>query len=120
MAHGASHGGVIAVCSAKPRATFDQLLAKLDAQREAPLLLLLEGVDDSRNLGFTLRTAEAMGAHAVLIKKHLWDFDEVEVSRPSSGAYERLPLVQIDQIAPLVALKKRNIQLVGCLAGVKL
>jgi 23S rRNA (guanosine2251-2'-O)-methyltransferase len=43
----------------------------------------------------------------------------VEIARPSSGAYESLPLVQIDDVAPLVALQQRGIKLVGCLAGVK-
>lgn len=123
MAHGHSHGGVILVCSPKPRTTFDQLIALLDKaaseRGEPPLLLLLEGIDDARNLGFTLRTAEAMGAHAVLVKKHLWDFDETEVSRPSSGAYERMPLVQFDTADSLHELKRRRIRLYGCIAGVK-
>lgn len=121
MAHGASHGGVVAVCSAKPRATPEQLLEKLASLplAEPPLLLLLEGVDDARNLGFTLRAAEAFGAHAVLVKKHLWDFDEVEVSRPSSGAYERMMLVQFESVELLRRLQGQKIRIYGCLAGVK-
>jgi 23S rRNA (guanosine2251-2'-O)-methyltransferase len=119
MAHGATHGGVLAVVSPKPRTTSDQLFALLDSLGEPPLLLLIEGVEDSRNLGFTLRSAEALGAHAVLIKKHVWDFDAVEVARPASGAYERLPLVQIDDVAPLERLRSRGVRLLGCLAGVR-
>jgi 23S rRNA (guanosine2251-2'-O)-methyltransferase len=119
MAHGSSHGGVLAVVSPKQRTTPQQLMAQLDALREPPLLLLLEGVDDARNLGFTLRSAEALGVHAVLIKKHLWDFDTVEVARPASGAYERLPLVQIESIDPLKDLQKRGLRLYGCIAGAK-
>jgi 23S rRNA (guanosine2251-2'-O)-methyltransferase len=75
LAHGATHDGVLAIVSPKPRMRADELMQMLDSLREPPLLLLVEGADDARNLGFTLRTAEAMGAHAVLIKKHLWDFD---------------------------------------------
>jgi len=119
MAHGASHGGVLAIVSAKPRLNGDQLLELVDGLREPPLLLLLEGVDDERNLGFTLRTAEAMGVHAVMIKKHLWDFDAVEVARPASGAYERLPLAQINDVEPLKQLQRRGLRLFGCLATTK-
>ena len=118
LAHGASHGGILAVCSAKPRTTFPQLLELIE-QTDHPLLLLLEGIDDARNLGFTIRSAEALGASAVLIKKHLWDFDAVEIARPSSGAYERMPLVQIDDVSPLQRLQQRGLQLIGCLAGVR-
>jgi 23S rRNA (guanosine2251-2'-O)-methyltransferase len=85
----------------------------------APLLLLIEGIEDARNLGFVLRAADALGAHAVLIKKHLWDFDPVEVARPSSGAYERVPLVQIEDTAALERLRRLGVRVVGCRAGAR-
>lgn len=119
MAHGATHGGVLAIASAKPRMSPDELIRRLDSSPAPLLLLLLEGIDDARNLGFVLRTAEATGADAVLIKKHLWDFDPVEVARPSSGAYERLALVQVESVEPLRDLQRRGVRLLGCLAGVK-
>jgi 23S rRNA (guanosine2251-2'-O)-methyltransferase len=118
MAHGSSHGGVVAICTAKPRASVDELLETISRKRD-PLLLLLEGVDDARNLGFTLRTADAIGVDAVLIKKHLWDFDPVEVARPASGAYERLVLSQIDTVDPIKLLQRRGLVLYGCIAGAK-
>jgi 23S rRNA (guanosine2251-2'-O)-methyltransferase len=83
------------------------------------LLLLLEGVEDARNLGFTLRGAVAFGVHAVLIKKHLWDLDAVEVARPSSGAYERLPLAQVEDVETLQRLRRAGIKLHGCIAGAR-
>jgi 23S rRNA (guanosine2251-2'-O)-methyltransferase len=119
LAHGSSHGGVVALCIAKPRATPAQLLELVRSLSTPPLLLLLEGVDDARNLGFTLRSADAMGVHAVLIKKHLWDFDPVEVARPASGAYERLTLAQIDTTEPLKQLQRAGLRLIGCIAGAK-
>jgi 23S rRNA (guanosine2251-2'-O)-methyltransferase len=119
LAHGATHGGVLAIVSAKPRTSPAKMLEMIDNLTAPPLLLLLEGVDDARNLGFTLRTAEALGVHAVLIKKHLWDFDETEVARPASGAYERLPLVQIDDVEPLRQLQRRKVRIYGCIAGAK-
>ena len=117
LVHGATHGGVVAIASEKPRTLPDELMHLLDALSEPPLLLLLEGVDDARNLGFTLRTADALGVHAVLIKKHLWDFDATEVARPASGAYERLPLVQVDDVELLQRLQRRGLKLFGCIAG---
>lgn len=116
LAHAAMHGGIVAICSPKPRMAVADLLDMVARLREPPLLLLLEGVDDVRNLGFTLRSAEALGAHAVLIKKHLWDFDTVELARPASGAYERLPLVQIDGLDPLRELQEIGVRIYGCLA----
>ncbi len=119
LAHGATHGGVLAIATAKPRITAGQLFAILDSLVRPPLLLLLEGIDDARNLGFVLRTADALGVHSVLIKKHLWDLDSVEIARPSSGAYERMPLVQIDDVELLTKLQRRGICIFGCVAGAK-
>lgn len=119
LAHGSSHGGAIAICTAKPRLNGEQLVELVESISGLPLLLLLEGVDDARNLGFTLRSADALGVHAVLIKKHLWDFDPVEVARPASGAYERLPLAQIETVEPLQALQRKGLRLIGCIAGAK-
>ena len=119
VAHGKTHGGVVALVGPKPRMTGEELLEMVEKLRGPALLLLIEGVDDARNLGFTLRSAEALGVHAVLIKKHLWDFDAVEVARPASGAYERLPLVQIDDVSVLVQLQRRGLKLLGCIAGVR-
>lgn len=119
VAHGVTHGGVVAICQPLPRLDGRQLFDLLDGLKQPPLLLLLEGVDDARNLGFTIRSAEALGVTAVLIKKHLWDFDETEITRPASGAYERLPLVQFEDVAVLTGLQQRGVLLYGCLAGVK-
>lgn len=118
-AHGATHGGVIALCGPKPRLDANGLQELLDRTPGPPLLLLLEGVDDARNLGFAIRTAEAMGVTAMLIKRHVWEFDPAEVARPASGAYERLPLVQLADIAPLVRLSARGVRLIGCLANAR-
>ncbi len=119
MAHGATHGGVVALATPLPRLSPAGLMDLLDAVHGPPLLLLLEGVDDARNLGFTLRSAEALGVHAVLIKKHLWDFDGVDVARPASGAYERLPLVQLEDVGPVRDLQRRGVRVYGCIAGAR-
>lgn len=120
MAHGGSHGGVLALVLPKPRWNSEDLLDALARKSgPAPLLLLLEGVDDGRNLGFTIRTAEALGCDAILVKKHLWDFDETEVARAASGAYERLPLVQFEDIRLIRELQKLGVKAYGCLANVR-
>ena len=120
MAHGRTHGGAVAVTGPRPPTPFDDLLRTLDAGGTPALLLILEGIDDGRNLGFVLRSAEALGAHGVLVKRHVWDYDGPEVSRASSGAYERFPIVRIDEVAgPVAALRKRGVGIWGCLAGAK-
>jgi len=101
QAHGKTHGGVLAIAEPLPPAV---LPAALD------FVLFLDGVDDGRNLGYALRTAEAFGVQAVILRRRAWDFDGGDVSRASSGAYERLPVV-IAEEAP------GGLALIGCMAG---
>ncbi len=122
LAHGKTHGGVIALATPKPPIAIEKLFHDLKKQNQghSPALLLLEGVDNSQNLGFTLRSAEAMGIYAVLLKKHLWDFDSNAVSRASSGAYERMPLAMLDFVDKvLLKLKNQGFTLFGCIANAK-
>jgi len=122
MAHGKTHGGIIALASPKPLTPIEMLLDQIAAKKSshAGALLLLEGIDDSQNLGFTLRSAEALGIDGVLLKKHLWDFDSNAVARASSGAYERLPLVLLDDAEKvLLRLKNQGFALYGCIANAR-
>ncbi|MDZ7331086.1 MAG: 23S rRNA (guanosine(2251)-2'-O)-methyltransferase RlmB [candidate division KSB1 bacterium] len=122
MAHGKTHGGIIALAGPKPLTPIETLLAHIAAKNSSHLgaLLLLEGIDDSQNLGFTLRSAEALGIDGVLLKKHLWDFDSNSVARASSGAYERLPLVLLDDTEKMLnRLKNQGFTVYGCIAKAK-
>jgi len=101
QAHGKTHGGVLALAEPLPPSV---LPASLD------FALLLDGVDDGRNLGYAIRSAEAFGVQAVILRRRAWDFDGGDVSRASSGAFERLPVVIGDELPPGLAL-------IGCMAG---
>ncbi len=120
MAHGKTHGGVIALATPKPALDADRLFDQLKKLDHPAALLLLEGIDDSQNFGFTLRSAEATGMDAILLKKHLWDFDNNAVSRASSGAYERMSIVHLDQ-AEIVLLKFKRLGIIvlGCIANAR-
>jgi 23S rRNA (guanosine2251-2'-O)-methyltransferase len=119
MAFGKTHGGVLALCSPKRAQSMDEIIALL-GKSAAPLLLLLEGVEDSQNLGYVLRSAEALGVTAVLLKKHLWDFDETAVSRASSGSYERLPMVKVERASQeLETVRRKAVKIWGCIANAK-
>src|SRR5436309_1569624 len=51
--------------------------------------------------------------------EHLGGLDPVEIARPSSGAYERLPLAQVEDVEVLRQLQRAGLKLYGCLAGAK-
>jgi len=93
----------------------DGLLTTLS---EPPLLLALDGVEDPRNLGACLRTAEAAGAHAVLAPRDRAVGLTPAAVKAAAGAAERLPFVQVTNLARTLARLARDygLRVVGAAA----
>src|SRR6266540_3485034 len=62
------HQGVVAVAEFRYAAVGD-LLARAAESGRAPLVVVLDGVEDPHNLGAIIRSAHALGAHGVVIPK---------------------------------------------------
>jgi len=89
----------------------DELLEPLAVP---PLLLVLDGVQDPHNLGACLRTADAAGAHAVIVPRDRAAGLSPTVRKVASGAAETVPLIQVVNLARTLRwLKERNIWLIG-------
>ncbi|HMH89117.1 MAG TPA: 23S rRNA (guanosine(2251)-2'-O)-methyltransferase RlmB [Steroidobacteraceae bacterium] len=79
-----------------------------------PLLLVLDGVTDPHNLGACLRTADAAGAHAVVIPKDRAASVDGVVRKVAAGAAEFVPVATVTNLArTLGVLKERGIWVVG-------
>jgi 23S rRNA (guanosine2251-2'-O)-methyltransferase len=79
-----------------------------------PLLLILDGVTDPHNLGACLRTADAAGAHAVVIPKDRAASVDGVVRKVAAGAAEFVPVATVTNLArTLEGLKERGIWVVG-------
>ncbi|MBI3272927.1 MAG: RNA methyltransferase [Planctomycetes bacterium] len=120
MAAGVTHGGVIALCTPRPWDDEAELARTVERASGRAFLVLFEGAEDAQNLGFTLRSAEALGAHAVLLKKHIWDLDSSALSRASSGAYERMTLLKVGEAGPVLdRLRRSGVTSLGCIAAAR-
>jgi 23S rRNA (guanosine2251-2'-O)-methyltransferase len=97
---GKRHQGVVALVEAAvPRLTLAQLLADLEGAAKPPLLLLLDGVTDPRNLGACLRVADGAGVQAVIAPKdHSCMLTDV-VIHTASGAAESVPYILVTNLA---------------------
>ncbi|MDQ7073046.1 MAG: 23S rRNA (guanosine(2251)-2'-O)-methyltransferase RlmB [Gammaproteobacteria bacterium] len=108
------HQGGIA--KSRPLKALDEtdLFKLLDNLDESPFLLILDGVQDPHNLGACMRTAEAAGAHAIIAPKDRASSLTHTALKVSSGAAERLPFIQITNLARVLReLKQYGVWLVG-------
>jgi 23S rRNA (guanosine2251-2'-O)-methyltransferase len=83
-------------------------------KNEPPFLLILDNLEDPRNFGAILRTAEAAGVHGVIIPKRRSVQLNETVMRTSTGAAELVPVAQVANINDIIErLKEKNVWLVG-------
>lgn len=114
------HQGVMARIAAARYADTDDLLSSIASRvgsEEEPLVLVLDGVEDPRNLGAILRTAECAGVHGVFVpERRAAGLTEV-VSKASAGATEYVPTARAVNLSRLIAqLKERKLWVVGTAA----
>ena len=111
MAGSVPHQGLIAVVSPRPQSSLEDLLGPA---RDPALFVVLDGIEDPRNLGAILRTAEAAGCDGVLLPdRHNAGLSET-VNRASAGALEHVHLARIGNVVQsLEALKARGVWVVG-------
>jgi 23S rRNA (guanosine2251-2'-O)-methyltransferase len=114
LARGILHQGVAAVVPAVAPVTVDDLLERIKDRGEAPFLMVLDGVEDPHNLGAVIRTAEAAGAHGIIVPKRRAAGLSPAVVRASAGAAAHLPVAQAGNlVAALERLKARGVWVVG-------
>jgi 23S rRNA (guanosine2251-2'-O)-methyltransferase len=109
-----AHQGVIAFVSAKEYVELEDILKIAEVKGEDPFLIILDEITDSNNLGSILRTANAVGAHGVVIPKRRAVGLTSAVSKASAGAIEYVPVARVTNIAQTIELlKKKNVWVVG-------
>src|SRR5699024_12345306 len=89
-------------------------------RNEAPFFIILDGLEDPHNLGSIMRTADATGAHGIIIPKRRSVGLTATVAKTSAGAIEYVPVVRVTNIADTIEeLKAQNIWIVGTEADSK-
>jgi len=104
----AVHQGVVAVVAARAYASLDAVLQAPLQKGQAPLLLILDGVEDPRNLGAILRTADAAGVHGVIIPERRAVGLTETVAKAAAGALEYVPVVKVVNIVNTIDELKKN------------
>ena len=113
---GVRHQGMVALCRTDgPMAPgLSELLSRLDNLETVPLLLVIDGLQDPRNLGACWRSAAALGADALVIPKGRGADITATVTRVAAGGASQVPMFQVSNWSrALTALKKHGIWLIG-------
>ena len=96
------HQGAVAEVADFTYADPEAMLAKPDA-----LIIVLDEVQDPRNLGAICRVADAAGADGVVIARHRSAEVTAVVCKSSAGAVEQLPIARVRNIADFLVEAKK-------------
>ena len=108
------HQGVIAQVAAYDYVELDDLFAKAAERDEAPFFMILDEIEDPHNLGSIMRTADAVGAHGIIIPKRRAVGLTATVAKASTGAIEYIPVARVTNLSRAVEeLKERGVWIVG-------
>lgn len=114
MAGSPDHQGVVARVTAAEYVDVEDLLAVPRQRGEQAFLMALDQVQDPRNLGALLRTADAFGAHGVVIPKHHAVGLTEAAARTAMGAMEHVRVARVtNMVATLEKLKESGVWIYG-------
>ena len=110
LAPNGNHQGVAANIPAHEYSTIDEILEYAKEKGEEPFLIMCDEIEDSHNLGAIIRTAEACGAHGIIIPKRRNVGLNYIVAKTSCGALEYMKVARVTNLASTIdELKKNNI-----------
>ena len=109
-----NHQGVIAVAACKDYVTLEELFAVAEQRGEPPFFIVCDELEDPHNLGAILRTAEAAGAHGVVVPRRRSVGLTGAVYKASAGAVEYVPVARVANINDALGeMKKRGMWIYG-------
>jgi len=109
-----NHQGVVAQVAAYEYVHVDDILKVAEERGESPFLLLLDEIEDPHNLGSIMRTADAVGAHGIVIPKRRAVGLTATVAKSSTGAIEHIPVARVTNMARTIdELKGKGVWIVG-------
>ena len=100
------HQGVALSAAVHAYAELEDLFAAAREKNEPPFFVICDEIEDPHNLGAILRTAEAAGAHGVIVPKRRSAPLSATVARASAGAVEYIPVARVPNLPAAIDLLK--------------
>ncbi len=109
-----NHQGVALYASPAEYCQIDDILQKAKNAGEDPFVIILDEIQDPHNFGAIIRTADAVGAHGIIIPKRRSVQLTGTVAKTSAGAFAHVPIARVPNIpAAIDELKEAGLWIAG-------
>lgn len=110
LSGGAVHQGIGCFVAEHSYCEVSDILQCAAERGEAPFILVCDSIEDPHNLGAIIRTAEAAGAHGIILPKHRAVSVTPTVAKAASGALEYMRIARVTNLNNAIAeLKKQGV-----------
>ena len=114
MAQTENYQGVIAIVPPFEYCEVEDIIEYAKEKEEAPFILILDGIEDTHNLGAIIRTAETAGVHGMIIPKRRSASVNSTVAKVACGAVEYMKIARVNNINDCInKLKDAGIWICG-------
>lgn len=114
MCAGSNHQGIAARVAAHAYADIADILNAASEKGEPPFIIICDEIEDPHNLGAIIRTADACGAHGVIIPKRRGVSLTYAVGKASAGAIEYVPVARVPNLPGAIEeLKEKGLWIYG-------
>ncbi|MFM1842469.1 MAG: hypothetical protein RLZZ490_1205 [Cyanobacteriota bacterium] len=118
ITHGANHQGIAAQVAPYHYWELADLITDAKAKSQAPVLVIIDSITDPHNLGAIVRTAEAFGAHGMVLPQRRVAGITSTVMKVAAGALEHFPVARVVNLSrALETLKESGFWIYGTVAG---
>ena len=108
MAQSENYQGVIAVVPPYEYVEVEDILDVAKEREEDAFILILDGIEDTHNLGAIIRTAETAGVHGIIIPKRRAAGVNSTVSKVACGALEYMKIARVNNVTETIKKLKDN------------
>jgi 23S rRNA (guanosine2251-2'-O)-methyltransferase len=111
VATGRTHGGILAEVGPLRHASASDL-----ARGDRPFVAMLDGIEDPYNFGYAIRSLYAAGADGLVVRPRDWGESEATVVKASAGAFDLLPIAEVENAEAAADLFAERGLAVACTA----
>jgi len=103
-----THQGFAALIHPLPTLEFDKFVSNFLSKKTDSILIILDGIEDDRNIGSIIRSSSALGADAILINKREFRNQSIYLHKAASGSTEHIPIFPLPNVLHAIQILKKN------------
>tara|TARA_B110000503_G_scaffold19162_2_gene28539 strand:- start:403 stop:1140 length:738 start_codon:yes stop_codon:yes gene_type:complete len=102
------HQGFAALVSPLENLDLETFIQSDLENKKRSVFIILDGIEDDRNIGSIIRSSSALGADGIIINKREFRNKSFHMHKTASGAMEYIPIFAVSNVVNAIDILKKN------------